>query len=168
MKQKLGLCCALIHQPQILLLDEPTFGVDPVSRHELWRFVNQMVAQGVTTLVSTAYLDEAERCDRVALLDHGRLLAFDTPAALQESLPGVMLEVRVTEARRAARLLGGEAGVQGAVVLGHLVHVLLNREVETWPRAAAALEAGGISVTGVRRIVPSLEDVFVERVTRRG
>jgi len=85
MKQKLGLCCALIHQPSILLLDEPTFGVDPLSRHELWRFMHQMLAAGVTILLSTSYLDEAERCDRVALLSEGRLLAYDEPVTLQRS-----------------------------------------------------------------------------------
>jgi ABC-2 type transport system ATP-binding protein len=86
MKQKLGLCCALIHEPSILLLDEPTFGVDPLSRHELWRFMNQMLAAGVTIFLSTSYLDEAERCDRVALLNEGRLLAYDDPLALQQSM----------------------------------------------------------------------------------
>lgn len=85
MRQKLGLCCALIHQPSVLLLDEPTFGVDPLSRHELWRFIEQMIARGVTVLLSTAYLEEAERCDRVGLLNDGRLLAFDTPDVLRAS-----------------------------------------------------------------------------------
>jgi len=83
MRQKLGLCCALIHQPSVLLLDEPTFGVDPLSRHELWRFIHQMIARGVTVLLSTAYLDEAERCDRVGLLSDGELLAFDAPDTLR-------------------------------------------------------------------------------------
>ncbi|HUL02810.1 MAG TPA: ABC transporter ATP-binding protein [Gemmatimonadales bacterium] len=168
MKQKLGLCCALIHQPRILLLDEPTFGVDPVSRHELWRFVNEMVAQGVTTLVSTAYLDEAERCDHVALLDHGRLLAFDTPRALQEGLQGTMLEVQVSNARAAMRVLRDLAGVRSAVVVGDVVHVLLAGEEDGWLPGRAALEADGIAVTDVRPILPSLEDVFIERVTSRG
>jgi ABC-2 type transport system ATP-binding protein len=86
MKQKLGLCCALIHQPAILLLDEPTFGVDPLSRHELWRFMHEMLASGVTILLSTSYLDEAERCDRVALLNEGRLLDYDEPLVMQQSL----------------------------------------------------------------------------------
>jgi len=166
MKQKLGLCCALIHQPQILLLDEPTFGVDPVSRHELWRFVNEMVVQGVTTLVSTAYLDEAERCDRVALLDRGRLLAFDTPAALAEGLAGSMLELQVPAARMAARVLRGVPEVRTAVARGDVVHLLLSgAEAAGWPAARRALDAAGIPVSEVRRIVPALEDVFIERVT---
>jgi ABC-2 type transport system ATP-binding protein len=88
MKQKLSLCCALVHEPEVLLLDEPTFGVDPISRRELWLVVHEMVAGGMTAVVSTAYLDEAERCDRVALLHQGRLAALDAPAALQARLAG--------------------------------------------------------------------------------
>src|ERR1043166_8597951 len=86
MKQKLSLCCALIHAPEVLLLDEPTFGVDPISRRDLWLIVHEMVAGGMTAVVSTAYLDEAERCDRVALLQNGSLAGLDTPAALQGRL----------------------------------------------------------------------------------
>ncbi len=106
MKQKLGLSCALVHRPAVLLLDEPTFGVDPVSRRELWLIVHEMVAGGTTAVVSTAYLDEAERFDRLALLHEGRLLALDTPGALQasdhgeRSLEEVFIE-KVEEARRA-------------------------------------------------------------------
>ncbi|HUL49405.1 MAG TPA: ABC transporter ATP-binding protein [Gemmatimonadales bacterium] len=165
MKQKLGLCCALIHQPRILLLDEPTFGVDPVSRHELWRFVNQMVAEGVTVLVSTAYLDEAERCDRVALMDHGHLLAFDAPRALEDGLGGTMLEVQLSDVRAGTRALRGVQGVQSAVVVGDVVHVLLPNAADGWSRALAVLAADGITVLDARRIVPSLEDVFISRVT---
>ncbi|HEX7182921.1 MAG TPA: ABC transporter ATP-binding protein, partial [Thermoanaerobaculia bacterium] len=107
MKQKLGLSCALIHQPTILLLDEPTFGVDPVSRRDLWLIVHDMVAEGVTAVVSTAYMDEAERFDRLALLHKGRVLAVDTPAALQREMAGQVLEVRVDRPREAReRLLG--------------------------------------------------------------
>src|SRR4029077_7051728 len=94
MKQKLGLCCALIHQPEILLLDEPTFGVDPISRRDLWFILHEMVAQGVTVFVSTAYLDEAERCDHVALIDKGKVLALDRPEVLQQGLSGRLLALR--------------------------------------------------------------------------
>ncbi|HSQ04227.1 MAG TPA: ABC transporter ATP-binding protein, partial [Burkholderiales bacterium] len=105
MKQKLSLCCALIHQPEVLLLDEPTFGVDPISRRDLWLILHEMVAQGVTVLVSTAYMDEAERCDHVAMLDRGAVVALDRPDVLQRSLAGEMLVVRTPEPRRAAQLL---------------------------------------------------------------
>ena len=104
MKQKLGLCCALIHQPSILLLDEPTFGVDPLSRHELWRFMHEMLAAGVTILLSTSYLDEAERCDRVALLNEGRLLAYDEPLVLQRSAAAGSVQLPTLEDVFVARL----------------------------------------------------------------
>src|SRR3990172_6484951 len=99
MKQKLGLCCALVHQPRILPLDEPTFGVDPISRRDLWLILSEMVTQGVTVLVSTAYMDEAERCDHVALLDKGRIVAMDTPVALQGSLRGQIIGLRASDSR---------------------------------------------------------------------
>jgi ABC-2 type transport system ATP-binding protein len=103
MKQKLGLSCALIHQPDILLLDEPTFGVDPISRRDLWLIVHDMVAAGTTAIVSTSYMDEAERFDRLALLHTGRLLALDTPDALMRSVAGAILEVRLPRPRYASR-----------------------------------------------------------------
>src|SRR3954447_26634663 len=101
MKQKLGLSCALIHQPELLLLDEPTFGVDPVSRRDLWLIVHEMVARGVTAIVSTAYMDEAERFDRLALLHQGRVVALDPPETLQRELAGRLLGVRVARSREA-------------------------------------------------------------------
>jgi ABC-2 type transport system ATP-binding protein len=165
MKQKLSLSCALVHHPGILLLDEPTFGVDPISRRELWLILHEMVAEGVTVVVSTSYLDEAERCDRVALLQSGRVLALDTPEALQASLPGTLMEVEVPDPRPARDALKGTPGVQSAVLFGSLLHVLLEPGVR-WPeieeRAGAA--TGGARV---RRLVPSLEDVFIERVRSR-
>src|SRR5680860_722335 len=105
MKQKLGLSCALIHQPEILLLDEPTFGVDPISRRDLWLIVHEMVAEGVTVVVSTAYMDEAERFDRLVLLHRGRALATDTPAALQREFGTDVFAIEVDRVRAAQRLL---------------------------------------------------------------
>ena len=163
MKQKLGLCCALIHQPRLLLLDEPTFGVDPISRRDLWLILHQMVAEGVTAIVSTAYLDEAERCDRVALLDRGRVVALDTPEALQASLSGQMLEVRSSHPRVAARLLAGRPGVATVTPYGDTLHLRLTSYERDWPALARALEAEGEPVLAVRPITPSLEDVFIER-----
>ena len=110
MKQKLGLCCALIHQPSVLLLDEPTFGVDPLSRHELWRFMHQMLTAGVTIFLSTSYLDEAERCHRVALLNDGRLLAYDEPLSLQRTLAQPGGQLATLEDVFIARLGGGAGG----------------------------------------------------------
>ena len=101
MKQKLALACTLVHEPEIILLDEPTTGVDPVSRREFWKLLSQFLASGITILMSTPYLDEAERCSRVAMLDDGRLLALDEPDHLRASLPGTLLEVVVPEPRAA-------------------------------------------------------------------
>lgn len=126
MKQKLSLCCALIHQPVILLLDEPTFGVDPISRRDLWLILHRMVAEGVTILVSTAYLDEAERCDQVSLLHQGRLIAQDRPEALQQSLPGTMVEVQVNDSRTAVQVVSGVDGVLRAAAFGSALHVRLD------------------------------------------
>ena len=166
MKQKLGLCCALVHQPQILLLDEPTFGVDPISRRDLWLILHEMVAQGVTVLVSTAYMDEAERCDHVALLDKGRLLALDTPSALQRSLTGDMLALRASDSRLAVRLLEATPPVRRAVLFGDTIHVALPQAERDWPAVAGALTQAGLEVTDVHPVEPSLEDVFIELVSR--
>jgi ABC-2 type transport system ATP-binding protein len=165
MKQKLSLSCALIHQPEVLLLDEPTFGVDPISRRELWLILHEMVAVGVTILVSTSYLDEAERCDRVALLDHGRTLTLDRPERLQRSLEGTMLAVRTTRPREARDFLRGLTDVRSAALFGQTVHALVPEGVEA-ARIERALSDGGIDVVGVAPVAPSLEDVFIHLVGR--
>lgn len=164
MKQKLSLSCCLIHRPGVLLLDEPTFGVDPISRRELWLILHEMVAQGVTVIVSTSYLDEAERCDRVVLLDEGRTVALDEPRALQRSLSGSMVAVRTSEPRRARDLLRETAGIVSASLFGDAVHALVaaDAEADAWE---ATLRDAGIEVEGWDRIEPSLEDVFIHRVT---
>ena len=123
MKQKLALSCALIHMPKILLLDEPTFGVDPISRRDLWLIVHEMVEEGVTAVVSTAYMDEAERFDRVALLHQGRLLALDTPVALQRALAGELLVVEVEARARRARSARQDTRVRRATLFGDKLHV---------------------------------------------
>jgi ABC-2 type transport system ATP-binding protein len=165
MKQKLGLSCALVHEPALLLLDEPTFGVDPVSRRELWRIVHERVAEGVTAVVSTAYLDEAERFDRVALLHQGRLLALDTPAALQRSLPERVLEARVGDPRQAAALLRQRRLVRRATAYGARLHLAVDPAVEgAEAMVTEALREGGIDVAAVEPVPPSLEDVFIALV----
>lgn len=165
MKQKLGLCCALIHQPEILLLDEPTFGVDPISRRDLWLILAEMVAQGVAVLVSTAYMDEAERCDHVALLDKGRIVAMDTPSALQDSMRGQIMAVRSPDARRAVELLRAVPSVRRATLFGDTIHVVMHAGERERNAIGAALAAGGISAGEVQEIEASLEDVFIEQVT---
>ncbi|MGE0352821.1 MAG: ATP-binding cassette domain-containing protein [Gemmatimonadales bacterium] len=163
MKQKLSLCCALIHQPVILLLDEPTFGVDPISRRDLWLILHRMVAEGVTILVSTAYLDEAERCDHVSLLHQGRLIAQDRPEALQQSLPGTMVEVQVNDSRTAVQAVSGVDGVLRAAAFGSALHVRLD-DLRRRESVLHRLKDAGLDPEADRVIMPSLEDVFIERV----
>lgn len=161
MKQKLGLSCALVHDPAILLLDEPTFGVDPVSRRDLWLILHEMIAGGVTVLLSTSYLDEAERCDRVALLHEGRIVALDAPVELQRGL-GLRLVVIETDApRRAREALRGRPEARRVSLFGNAVHLLLERDAgHDW--VAPALESAGVLAMRIREETPSLEDVFLE------
>jgi ABC-2 type transport system ATP-binding protein len=161
MKQKLGLSCALVHQPEVLLLDEPTFGVDPISRRDLWLIVHEMVAGGMTVLLTTAYLDEAERCDRVALLHGGKLVALDTPGALQHRLAGRIQLVRADDPRRARDVLRAHALVRHAALFGDRLHVTFDDAARDWPRARAALESAGVTVRESEPADPSLEDVFI-------
>jgi ABC-2 type transport system ATP-binding protein len=164
MKQKLGLSCALIHEPRVLLLDEPTFGVDPVSRRDLWIIVHEMVARGVTAVVSTAYMDEAERFDRLALLHRGRVVALDTPAALQAGLAGRLLGFRVDRVRPARDIAITVAGVVRAAVFGDWLHVTVTDGASAGARIDEALRATGCTVHERRPLEPSLEDVFMDRV----
>ena len=125
MKQKLALACTLIHEPRVILLDEPTTGVDPVSRREFWKLLAEFLQQGITILVSTPYLDEAERCHRVALLHDGKRLALDTPDALRSSLPGRMLELTVADQARAIPVIKSVGGVVDVRTFGERMHVRL-------------------------------------------
>ena len=165
MKQKLGLSCALIHEPKILLLDEPTFGVDPISRRDLWMIVHEMVGRGVTAVVSTSYMDEAERFDRLALIDRGRLLAVDTPEALQAGLAGQLLSVRLERPREARAAALRSPLVRRAAVFGDRLHLLVAAAERNAPAVTRALEEAGFPVLASEVIAPSLEDVFIERIT---
>jgi ABC-2 type transport system ATP-binding protein len=164
MKQKLALSCCLVHEPEVLLLDEPTFGVDPISRRDLGLIVHEMVARGTTVVVSTAYLDEAERFDRLVLLHRGRSLAVDTAEALQRALPSAILSVPVRDVREARVVAEATPGVRRAAVFGDRLHLTVDSESATGPRTVAALRAAGHEPGEIRRIVPSLEDVFIERI----
>jgi ABC-2 type transport system ATP-binding protein len=162
MKQKLALSCALFHEPAVLLLDEPTFGVDPISRRELWLILHRMVADGMTIVMTTSYMDEAERCDRIALLDGGRVLALDRPARIQERLAGRLLSVSVDAPRAALDTLRRRSDVQRAMLFGDAVHVVVEPGVN--PDALrAGLADAGITAT-VQAARPSLEDAFMELV----
>jgi ABC-2 type transport system ATP-binding protein len=163
MKQKLALSCALIHEPRLLLLDEPTFGVDPISRRDLWIILQEMLAGGITIVLSTSYLDEAERCDRVALLDAGRIVALDSPRSLQADLEGRAFAVRASSPRVALRVLRGRPEASHAAAFGESVHVTLTEPTDALPPAIRhALEAAGAGIESVEPLRPSLEDVFIE------
>ena len=130
MKQKLALACTLVHEPPLLVLDEPTTGVDPVSRREFWKLLAEFLAQGLTIVLATPYLDEAERCGRVALIDEGKLLALDEPASLQAAMAGAILEVVVAPARRALDLLRQEFGADRVQLFGDRLHVQVDSSDE--------------------------------------
>jgi ABC-2 type transport system ATP-binding protein len=163
MKQKLGLACALIHKPQVLFLDEPTNGVDPVSRREFWRILYGMLKEGVTIVVSTAYLDEAERCSRVGLLHHGRLVMCDTPQRLKAALPGQMYELDTAHGRRAREVLAEALGQRRVGLFGGRVHLAVTDDGEL-QQALSLLSRAEIELRATRRIVPGLEDVFIHAV----
>ena len=161
MKQKLGLACALIHTPSVLFLDEPTNGVDPVSRRDFWRILHQLVREGVTLVVSTAYLDEAERCGRLALLHEGRVLALGTPDEIKRLLPGALLEVSAAEPRRAAAVLRERLPEARVVLFGDRIHLAVPDAAAATRRVAEELATAGLALGSTRVVTPSLEDVFV-------
>lgn len=167
MKKKLGLACALIHEPHVLLLDEPTTGVDPVSRREFWRHLYSLVAAGVTILTSTAYLDEAERCHRLALLHEGRLLFCDTPARLKAHLPGGVVAVFSPEARRLREALEHAEGVASLVLVGDGVHLVVDDAARRIPELRQRLAAAEVPFDEVLQVSPSIEDIFVAAVEGR-
>jgi ABC-2 type transport system ATP-binding protein len=165
MKQKLALACTLVHEPSLIVLDEPTTGVDPVSRREFWKLLSEFLSQGITIVMATPYLDEAERCSRVALLHQGGLLALDVPAALTASLPGTLYEVIVAEHRRAVGVLREIPGVHEVQMFGERAHVRLDRGDEgAVDRLTDRLTSAGVHVASVRPIATSLEDVFIARL----
>jgi ABC-2 type transport system ATP-binding protein len=161
MRQKLALCAALIHNPEVLFLDEPTIGVDPVSRRDFWLLIYQLLQEGRTLVVSTPYLDEAERCHRVGLMDHGRLVACDTPTALRRLLPGGLVEVRGPSADAATTVLERVPEVRKVEVFGETLHVSVDEASSALPAIRAALHHAGLQDAQLRPILPSLEDVFI-------
>jgi ABC-2 type transport system ATP-binding protein len=169
MKQKLALACTLVHEPDVLLLDEPTTGVDPVSRREFWKLLSEFLAGGLTIVMTTPYLDEAERCARVALLHDGRLLAIDRPSSLQASLEGRLVEVIVDADRPPVDVLGAIEGVEDVQVFGERAHVRLagGSQLEGARRITEALRARGIAVRSARPVGATLEDVFIGLITTR-
>ena len=165
MKQKLALACTLVHEPRLLVLDEPTTGVDPVSRREFWKLLAEFLAQGLTILLATPYLDEAERCSRVLFLHDGRTLALDEPARLQAAITGAVLEVVVADPRGALDRLRRVLGSGAVQLFGDRLHVNVDRADQA-AGIEAELRAAGMAPVSMRHVVPSLEDVFVDKLTK--
>ena len=161
MKQKLQLVCALVHKPEVLLLDEPTNGVDPVSRRDFWRILYQLVKEGVTIFVSTAYLDEAERCNRLVLLHEGSVLGQGTPGEVKALIDGDILAVRTGRARELVRHLREELPGISAGLFGERVHVVASDTGKARRDVENVAEKAGISIEDIHEAAPSLEDVFV-------
>ena len=161
MKQKLALACSLIHGPDLLLMDEPTTGVDPVSRREFWEILDSLLADGMALVVTTPYMDEAERCDEVALMFRGGILARGSPSELEARFPYRILEVPCGDSRAAARILAGVPGVSETQTFGDRVDVLVKDPDRDGAAVAAALDAGGIPHGAPRSASPSLENLFV-------
>ncbi len=168
MKQKLALVCTLIHTPTVLFLDEPTTGVDPVSRRDFWKILYSLLHEGITLLISTPYMDEAERCNRVALLSKGRVLRCDSPEMLKQQMRGDLLEIIAEPQRRAKEVLSAHPKVLGVQVFGDRLHVWVRQAEPDEPALLAALGAREIRVTSSRRAAPGLEDVFVSLVSGQG
>lgn len=167
-KQRLALGCAVIHEPPILFLDEPTSGVDPVARRRFWDLIDHMASQGITVFVSTHYMEEAEYCHRLALMNRGRLIALDTPEALRMSMEVPILQVSTDDPARAVEALAEVPGVVDAAMFGRHVHVVLD-DAEAGPgRVEEALARAGRQLRSVESVPPSLEDVFVALVRREG
>jgi drug efflux transport system ATP-binding protein len=169
MKQKLALACTLIHTPELLILDEPTTGVDPVSRRDFWKILAHLQRDGLTLLVTTPYLDEAERCQRIGLMDHGHLLEVDAPAAIKARAAGALVEVIARPKRPAVDLLKRRPEVTAVESFGERLHATLTRDAAaradaTAEALGAALREGGLEVEDIRSVPPTLEDLFIARL----
>jgi ABC-2 type transport system ATP-binding protein len=161
MKQKLALMCTLLHHPQILFLDEPTNGVDPVSRRDFWAILYQLVQDGLTVFVTTAYLDEAERCNRVGLMNKGRMIRCESPKALKRSLEEKCYEVTTADQRAARAYLQSQPGMLSVEPYGAKLHLFLEPGSLSPEVLRERLAAQGVQVGEFREIVPSLEDIFI-------
>jgi ABC-2 type transport system ATP-binding protein len=164
MKKKLALACTLIHQPPILLLDEPTTGVDPVSRREFWDILTELYLEGTTILVSTPYMDEADRCSRVGLMYQGRLIVCDEPQRVRDRVQGELIEAQTQDWDAARELVEKLPGVLEVQTYGESLHLLVDSAEERLPQIKASLEREGIGYRRVRRSTPRMEEAFISLV----
>jgi len=165
MKQKLALACTLIHTPDVILLDEPTTGVDPVSRRDFWKVLSALLKTGITIVMTTPYLDEAERCSRVALMNKGQIMRMDTPLNLKRVMHGEVVEIVCDRVRDGHKLLRANPIVEEVQAFGDRLHVVVENAARDIPPVASALRMNGITVTSWRAVTPSLENVFVSLLT---
>jgi ABC-2 type transport system ATP-binding protein len=168
MRQKLGLMCALIHRPQVLFLDEPTFGVDPVSRREFWHILYQLLKTGITIFLSTAYMDEAERAHRVGLMHQGQLLVADTPQAIKAAFEGELLEVRTEDLRAARRIIEANPAALQVLAMGDRLMVTVDDRAAAQKILTQALKEAGLGGVSLAPTEPTLEDLFVQIVRQHG
>ncbi len=166
MKQKLALACTLIHTPRIIFLDEPTTGVDPVSRRDFWRILQALLAEGITIVMSTPYLDEAERCSRVGLMSAGRLLRVDDPASLKQSMRGEVVEIVCQPVRPGLAILKSHPAVREVQMFGDRLNAVVDDARRDMPALVSVLEGAGVVIHSQRRTVPSLENVFISLLTQ--
>ena len=169
MKKKLALACSLVHEPQVVMLDEPTLGVDPVSRREFWNLLGNLRAEkGLTIFVCTPYMDEAERCTRVGLMYAGRLIAYDTPQAVKNMVPGRLLEFTPSDFERAVSLVGALEGVLEVQTYGLMLHVFVDDVARRQQEIEAALAAQEITCERMREIEVRMEEAFISLIRKRG
>jgi ABC-2 type transport system ATP-binding protein len=167
-KQRLALGCAVLHQPPLLFLDEPTSGVDPAARRRFWDLINDLARDGTTVLVSTHYMEEAEYCNRMVLMNRGRVVAVDDPAGLRNRMTDPLFEVSTSAPPKAVDALRREVGVTEAAMFGRSVHAVIPSEVDGEELIRRTLEKAGVSFSSVRKVSPSLEDVFVALIQEEG
>ena len=160
MKQKLAVCCALIHKPNVLFLDEPTTGVDPVSRKEFWEMLKRLKAQGITIIVSTPYMDEATLCDRIALMQHGKILSINTPDKIIEAYPDPLFAVKATNMFALLKQLSVYEKSITSYAFGEYAHASFNDSNED--AAKHHLEQKGLQEVEIHRTVPTIEDCFIK------
>ena len=165
MKQKLALCCALIHTPRILILDEPTTGVDPISRREFWKILSDLLTMKVTIIFATPYMDEAERANRVALLYEGKILSCDSPENLKDRFKYHLVELVADDNRRAKKALQNILNPNDIVSFGDKLHVKFEDYDSGIELINKSLKESGINIKSVNRITPGMEDVFIDAIT---
>ena len=165
MKQKLALACTLIHTPKLIFLDEPTTGVDPVSRRDFWKILRSLLKQDITIIMSTPYLDEAERCSRVGLMNEGRIMRVDTPENLKNEMRGEVVEIVCDRVRDAFRILKPHPSVRELQAFGDRLNVIVDRAESSMSALESTLRSNGVSIASTRVISPSLENVFISLLT---